>query len=164
MDGRRTITALFAVGAATMAWGKPNKPTATKTPAALHLKAVDVPHRLLLVDVAGLQKAPPSNYFTMTDERGRHYIAQSIHCDPPSAAGTRACELEIPAGYERHPLKTLELHLRGLHGRVVAASGDEIKTAWAATSEPAHGSNGITGAAALDAEPTPPAAPPDMAR
>ena len=73
----------------------------------------------------------------MTDDRQRHYIAQSIHCDPPFPSGTRACELEIPVGYERHPITSLELHLRGLHGKVIAVGADEIRAAWAAA-EQAH--------------------------
>jgi hypothetical protein len=161
MDGRTTIAALFAVGAATMAWGKPSKPPAAKTPTALHLRAVDLPRHLLLVEVEGLAKAPPSNFFTMTDERNRHYVAQSIHCDPPSDGGTRACELEIPAGYERHPLKALELHLRGLHGRVVAVTADEISSAWAAVDQ-AHAAPAVSAVPALEG--AAPAAPPDMAR
>jgi hypothetical protein len=107
-----------------------------------------------LVEVTGLAKAPPSNYFTMTDERDRHYVAQSIHCDAATEAGMRACELEIPSGYERHPLKALELHLRGLHGRVIAASADEIAAAWAA---PAAAEGDATGDGAGEAAP-----PPDM--
>ncbi len=155
MDGRTTLAALLAVGAATMAWGKPTTKSATaKAPTTLHLRAFDRSRRLLLVEVTGLAKAPPSNYFTMTDERDRHYVAQSIHCDAPAATGTRACELEIPSGYERHPLKALELHLRGLHGRVIAASADEIKAAWAAPE----------GAAAAAGDGAPAASPPDMAR
>ena len=154
MDGRTTLAALLAVGAATMAWGKPTTKSATaKAPTTLHLRAFDRSRRLLLVEVTGLAKAPPSNYFTMTDERDRHYVAQSIHCDAPAETGVRACELEIPSGYERHPLKALELHLRGLHGRVVAASADEIKAAWAAPDA----------AAASDSADTAAPAPPDMA-
>ena len=77
-----------------------------------------------------MTKAPPSNYFTMTDDRGHHYIAQTIHCDPPFPSGTRACELEIPAGYERHPLQALELHKGGLHGRPIVVEPKEVKAAW----------------------------------
>jgi hypothetical protein len=106
-------------------------------PPALHLRAIDLAHRLALVEVAGVTKSPPANYFTMTDDRQRHYIAQSIHCDPPFPSGARACELEIPLGYERHPLTSLELHLRGLHGKAVAVPTDEIRSAWAAA-EQAH--------------------------
>ena len=86
----------------------------------LHLRGIDLVHRLIMIEVDGMPKAPPSNYFTMTDDRGHHYIAQTIHCDPPFPSGTRSCELEIPAGYERHPLQALELHMGGLHGRPIA--------------------------------------------
>jgi hypothetical protein len=122
-----------------VAWARP-KPKAdprTKTPPSVHLRAIDLTHRLALVEVAGVSKAPSANYFTMTDDRQRHYIAQSIHCDPPFPSGARACELEIPLGYERHPLTSLELHLRGLHGKVAAVSSDEIHAAWVAA-EQAH--------------------------
>ena len=94
-------------------------------------------HRLILVEVDGLTKAPPSNYFTMTDDRGHHYIAQTIHCDPPFPSGTFACELEIPAGYERHPLQGLELHKGGLHGKPIVVDPAEVKAAWLAA-EQAH--------------------------
>jgi hypothetical protein len=136
MDRRAAVIAVCAALAAA-AWAKPKKDAAPKTPPALHLRSVDLAHRLILVEADGLAKPPLSNYFTMTDDRGHHYIAQSIHCDPPFPSGTRACELEIPIGYERHPLTALELHLRGLHGRVISVGADEIKTAWAAA-EQAH--------------------------
>ena len=111
--------------------------------------AIDLVHRLILIEVDGLTKAPPSNYFTMTDDRGHHYIAQTIHCDPPFPSGTRACELEIPGGYERHPLAALELHRGGLHGKPLLVDGKEVKAAWVAA-EQAHApptSESATGAA-----------------
>lgn len=106
-----------------------------KQPMAIHLRAIDLTHRLILVEVDGSAKPPPANYFTMTDERGRHYIAQTIHCDAPFPSGTRACELEIPVGYERHPLVKLELHVSGLHSDTVAVAPDEVRAAWAAAEE-----------------------------
>src|SRR3954464_8608020 len=73
----------------------------------------------------------------MTEGRAHHYSAQTIHCDPPFPSGTRACELEIPAGYERHPLAALELHRGGLHGKPIVVEPKEVKAAWLAA-EQAH--------------------------
>jgi hypothetical protein len=130
--------AIVAVGVAAAAWAKKKKEgEAPRQPLALHLRGVDLVHRLILVEVDGMSKPPPSNYFTMTDDRGHHYIAQTIHCDPPFPSGTRACELEIPAGYERHPLEGLELHKGGLHGKPIIVDPKEVKAAWAAA-EQAH--------------------------
>jgi hypothetical protein len=109
----------------------------SKQPLGIHLRGIDLVHRLILIEVDGFTKPPPSNYFTMTDDRGHHYIAQTIHCDPPFPSGTRACELEIPAGYERHPLQGLELHKGGLHGRPIEVEATEVKAAWLAA-EQAH--------------------------
>ena len=128
--------ALAAVAAAAFAKKKEGA-SSTKQPLALHLRGIDLVHRLILIEVDGFAKAPPSNYFTMTDDRGHHYIAQTIHCDPPFPSGTRACELEIPAGYERHPLQQLELHKGGLHGRPILVEPKEVKAAWVAA-EAAH--------------------------
>ena len=99
----------------------------------MHLRGIDLVHRLILIEVDGMPKAPPSNYFTMTDDRGHHYIAQTIHCDPPFPSGTRACELEIPAGYERHPLQGA----RAAQGRACTGGRSwsmpkEVKAAWVA--------------------------------
>jgi hypothetical protein len=162
---RRTALALAlaSVAAAATAASAKKKAAPSKQPLGLHLRAVDLGHRLILIEVDGFAKPPPSNYFTMTDDRGRHYIAQTIHCDPPFPSGTRACELEIPAGYERHPLTALELHVRGLHGKTVAVSPAEVKAAWAAaeqahappTGEPAPARDGgvlDSGAPRTDAE------------
>ena len=134
MVRRAALIAVVAVAAIASAKGKA---PSTKQPLALHLRGIDLVHRLILVEVDGLTKAPPSNYFTMTDERGHHYIAQTIHCDPPFPSGTRACELEIPAGYERHPLQQVELHKGGLHGRPIIVEPKEVKAAWLAA-EQAH--------------------------
>jgi hypothetical protein len=138
MDRRAALALAFAATAATaVAWAKPRprKSAASKTPTALHVRGVDLAHRLVLIEAVGLSKPPQSNFFTLTDDRGRHYIAQSIHCDPPFPSGARPCELEIPFGYERHPLTAVELHLRGLHGRSVVAAPDEVRAAWAAAAE-----------------------------
>lgn len=136
---RRTALTLALVAVAAVAWAKKKKhaeeEAPSKQPLAVHLRAIDLQHRLILVEVDGFTKPPPANYFTMTDERDRHYIAQTIHCDPPFPSGTRACELEIPLGYERHPLKTLELHKGGLHGKVIAVAPDEVRAAWQAAQE-----------------------------
>ena len=132
------VAAVAAVGAGAFAKKKAGAPSATtKQPLAMHLRGIDLVHRLILIEVDGMAKAPPSNYFTMTDDRGHHYIAQTIHCDPPFPSGTRACELEIPAGYERHPLQQLELHKGGLHGRPILVEPKEVKAAWVAA-EAAH--------------------------
>ena len=137
MVGRAALiaAACFVAGAATAK--KKENGTASKQALAVHLRGIDLVHRLIMIEVDGMQKAPPSNYFTMTDDRGHHYIAQTIHCDPPFPSGTRSCELEIPAGYERHPLQSLELHKGGLHGRPIVVEPKEVKAAWLAA-EQAH--------------------------
>ncbi len=152
-------TALAAVTA--LAGAALAKATAPKQAMGMHLRSIDLGHRLILVEVDGFTKPPPANFFTMTDERGRHYIAQTIHCDAPFPSGTRACELEIPVGYERHPLVSLELHVRGLHSRVISVAPDEIKAAWAA-GEQAHAPPSAPdgGAAPPDAAAAPAAAVP----
>ena len=134
---RRTALVAVVVAIAGVAVAKTPTKTSTKQPLALHLRGIDLVHRLILIEVDGLTKNPPSNYFTMTDDRGHHYIAQTIHCDPPFPSGTRACELEIPAGYERHPLQQLELHKGGLHGKPILVEPKEVKAAWLAA-EQAH--------------------------
>jgi hypothetical protein len=132
---RAALIAVLAVAA--VAAAKKKDAATTKQPLALHLRGVDLQHRLILIEVDGLSKPPPANYFTMTDDRGHHYIAQTIHCDPPFPSGTRSCELEIPAGYERHPLTAVELHKGGLHGKPIVVDPKEVKAAWAAA-EQAH--------------------------
>jgi hypothetical protein len=134
------LTVMVGAGAGAEAKPKAKKAAAaSKAATALHVRAVDLGHRLVLVEVEGMAKAPPANFFTLTDDRAHHYIAQSIHCDPPFASGTRACELEIPFGYERHPLTGVELHRGGLHGKSLVAATEEVKAAWAAA-EQAHAS------------------------
>jgi hypothetical protein len=138
MVRRAALVALASVLAlASAAALAKKKDAAPKQPLGIHLRGIDLVHRLILIEVDGLAKAPPSNYFTMTDDRGHHYIAQTIHCDPPFPSGTRACELEIPGGYERHPLAALELHRGGLHGKALLVDGKEVKAAWVAA-EQAH--------------------------
>lgn len=137
---RGAALAVALVTVATVAMARPKKKKREpepepKQPRALHLRAIDLSHRLILVEVDGFAKPPPANYFTMTDERGRHYIAQTIHCDPPFPSGTQACELEIPVGYERHPLVKLELHQHDLHGPTLVVAADEVRAAWAAAEE-----------------------------
>jgi hypothetical protein len=135
---RAALIAVAVVAAAAGAFAKKkDAASSTRQPLAIHLRGIDLVHRLILIEVDGMSKAPPSNYFTMTDDRGHHYIAQTIHCDPPFPSGTRACELEIPAGYERHPLQALELHKGGLHGRPILVEPKEVKAAWVAA-EAAH--------------------------
>src|SRR5438874_211533 len=95
------IVAVAAVAAAALA--KP-KDAAPKQAHGLRLRSIDIVHRLVMIEVDGFTKPPPSNYFTMTDDRGRHYVAQTIHCDAPAESGSRNCEIEIPDGYERHPM------------------------------------------------------------
>lgn len=161
---RRAALVAAAIAVAAVAVAKKRDAAPAKQPLALHLRGIDLIHRLILVEVDGLSKAPPSNYFTMTDDRGHHYIAQTIHCDPPFPSGTRACELEIPAGYERHRLRGLELHKGGLHGRPIVVEPKEVEAAWLAaeqahappTSEsplPSAGDGGVldSGAAGTDA-------------
>jgi hypothetical protein len=110
---------------------KDDKPSAAHT---LHVRAIDLGRRSVLVEISGFHAAPLGNLFTFTDERGRHFIALDAHCDEPFPSGTRACELEIPAGYERHRIVSLVVHLGGLHARTVNASEAEIASAWAAAS------------------------------
>jgi hypothetical protein len=99
------------------------------TPVSLHLRSIDLIRRVALVEVAGLDRPPLGNLFTFTDGRDRHFVAMSVRCEElPS--GSRQCELDLPAGYERHRLVSLTLHVRGLHSNTVAVEGDEIETAW----------------------------------
>ncbi|MFI5289246.1 MAG: hypothetical protein ACHQ17_06340 [Polyangia bacterium] len=100
--------------------------------ASLHVRSIDLQRRRVLVEVTGLNKAPPPNFFTFTDERDRHYIAANTFCDPPFASGAQVCELEIPDGYQRHKLVSLLLHLTALHGPSLSADAPEIADAWAA--------------------------------
>ena len=107
------------------------EPSVKGTP-TLHVRAIDLDKRRVLVEVGGLSRAPLGNFFTFTDERGRHFVAANIVCQEPFPSGTRACELEVPPGYEKHRLVSLLLHLHGLHGRPVAAEEAEVISAWEA--------------------------------
>lgn len=100
--------------------------------ASLHVRSIDLARRRVLVEVTGLNKAPPPNFFTFTDERDRHYIAANSFCDPPFPSGAQVCELEIPDGYQRHKLVSLILHLSALHGPSLDVLAPEIADAWAA--------------------------------
>lgn len=100
--------------------------------ASLHVRSIDLLRRRVLIEVSGLNKTPPSNFFTFTDDRDHHYIAINSFCDPPFASGTQVCELEIPAGYERHKMVSLILHLGALHGSPLEVQAPEVADAWAA--------------------------------
>jgi hypothetical protein len=102
-----------------------------KKPVALHLRALDAAKRRATVELSGVSRSPAPNLFTFTDERGRHFVAVAARCEERDE-GARVCELEIPPGYEKHPLKALALHLHGLHGRTVEVPADEIAAAAAA--------------------------------
>jgi hypothetical protein len=121
---------------ATAAWAKPpatKKPSTAKHAApGLHLRSIDLVKRYAMVELSGVSRAPAPNLFIFTDDRERHYVAMNASCDPPFPSGARVCELEIPAGYERHKLVSLELHLGGLHSRTIAAPESEVAAAWAA--------------------------------
>lgn len=106
-----------------------SKKVAKATPIALHLRSIDLLRRLALVEVAGLARPPAGNLFTFVDERDRHFVAMGVRCeDLPS--GSRQCELDLPAGYERHRLVSLTLHLHGLHSGTVAVDAEEVEDAW----------------------------------
>jgi hypothetical protein len=96
----------------------------------LQLGSLDLAHRLVRVEVDGLSKPPPANFFTFTDERGRHFVPMTIHCDEPSTSDSRRCTLEMPVGYQRYKLTSLVLHLHGLHGRTVEVEPAELAAAW----------------------------------
>lgn len=128
MDRHAALIFLAVVGVA--AAKKP--PSTTKKAPALHVRSIDLARRFVLIELAGVSKPPAPNLYRFTDERGRHFVAMSASCDPPFPSGIRACELEIPEGYERHKLVEVELHLGGLHSRMIAASAAEVANAWAA--------------------------------
>jgi hypothetical protein len=103
-------------------------PSSKKKPAAIHLRALDAAKRRATVELSGVSHSPAPNLFTFTDERGRHFVAVAARCEERDE-GARTCELEIPPGYEKHPLKSLELHLHGLHGLTVEVPAGEIAAA-----------------------------------
>lgn|GEM_PF-3439942 len=124
------IWALMLLG--TVAVAAQKKPDPPK--AALHVRSIDRARRVVTVEVVGgPQKAPAANLFTFTDERSRHFVAVSAQCAEPFAPATRSCALEIPLGYERHRLVSLQLHLGSLKGRLLEAPAAEISAAWDAS-------------------------------
>lgn len=96
----------------------------------LKLRSIDLSTRQVLVEVGGLSKAPLANFFTFTDERERHFVAVNVRCEEPFPSGIRACEIEIPPGYEKHKLAGLILHVHGLHGKPVEVDPAEVADAW----------------------------------
>jgi hypothetical protein len=124
MDRRGTIV-LLALVASTVSAEKPHKSTPT-----LHVRAFDLPKRAVLIEISGVAKTPPPNYFTFTDERGRKFVAANIHCEEPFPSGTRACDLEMPPGYQKHRPVSLLAHLRGLHDKPIVAEEAELASAW----------------------------------
>jgi hypothetical protein len=134
MDRHATVIALaLVVGAA--AWAKP--PSATKKAPSrhaapgLHVRSIDLVKRYVMVELNGVSRPPSPNLFIFTDDRERHYVAMNASCDAPFPSGARVCELEIPSGYQRHKLISVELHLGGLHSRTIAAPESEVAAAWA---------------------------------
>jgi hypothetical protein len=126
MDRRAALIFLFLASAVA------KEPAKKKPGHAIHLRSLDLARRYALIELSGVSKPPAPNLFTFTDERKRHYVAMGISCDPPFPSGTRACELAIPEGYERHKLVSLELHLGGLHSRTIEVPAGEIASAWEA--------------------------------
>ncbi len=100
--------------------------------ATLRVRSIDLPKRSVVVEVTGFPKAPAGNLFTFVDDRGRRFIAVSAKCDDPFPSGTRVCDLETPAGYERHPWVGLALHLHGLASGSVQAPRAEVERAYEA--------------------------------
>jgi hypothetical protein len=133
---RLALLASLLLLLASVAWAKPPAPAPKKkAPPSLHVRSIDLPRRYVLIELSGVKRTPAPNLFTFTDERNRHFVALNSACDPPFPSGTRACELQIPDGYQRHRLARLELHLGGLHSRTIAAPVGEISAAWAAATE-----------------------------
>jgi hypothetical protein len=127
----RRSTLIFAALALCLAPALAKRKSSSSSKRMLRLVSFDLAARQINVEIQGRGKPPPSNYFSITDDRGRHFVAQGIHCEPPAKA-VRACALEIPSGYERHPIVAIELHLRGLHGRTIGIRGEEVSAAYAA--------------------------------
>jgi hypothetical protein len=134
MDRRATVVAavvaVVVVALSVAAWAKHSSSSSGKL--AMALVSIDRAQRLVHVELRGFNKAPPGNFFSMTDDRGRHYIAQTVRC-APAGAPLLSCALEIPDGYERHPLVSLELHVRGLHSRTIAVPAEVVSEAWLAS-------------------------------
>jgi hypothetical protein len=154
MDRRATLIGAFVVvvGALSVgAWAKPKTQKPASDKPAMTLTAIDRGERQIHVALRGFKKAPPGNLFAMTDDRGRHYIAQAVRCKPPEDKPLDKaldCALEIPDGYERHPLVSLELHLRGLHSRTIAVPKDVVERVWQASVDAADAVDGGTSDAA----------------
>jgi hypothetical protein len=127
------VAALAAVTAAgALAVAKTKSSGEKKGPPVLHVRAIDLQKRIVLVEVSGVERVPPANYFTFTDERGRKFVANDCRCDAPFPSGARACELELPAGYERRRITSVLFHRGGLHGKPIVADEAEVASAWAA--------------------------------
>jgi hypothetical protein len=126
MDRRASIVAALLLAPLLVSAKSADKPV--KKSVAIHLRSIDAGKRRAMVELHNVSRPPAPNLFTFTDARDRHFVAVTVHCEE-AAESVRVCELEIPAGYEKHPLKTLELHLHGLHGRTVAVPDAEIAAA-----------------------------------
>ena len=153
MDRRTALIAGLVVAALSLAslgvaWGKKKSSSSL----AMELVSIDRAQRLIHVELHGFKRAPAGNLFSMTDDRGRHYIAQTVRCVAGDTA-TLPCALEIPDGYERHPLVSLELHVRGLHSRTIAVPADVVSAAWQAENA-ARSDGGMA-----DLAPSPPRTP-----
>jgi len=111
---------------------RPAPAPADKQPPTLHVRSLDLAQRTVLIEISGLSAAPAANLFTFTDERGRKFVATDCRCQPPFPSGTRACDLEIPDGYQKHRLVSLLLHKGGLHGKEIPADDYEVASVWAA--------------------------------
>jgi hypothetical protein len=135
VDRRKTLALTLAFAfACTFAFAKKpkkieNEPKISGS-VTLKLRSIDLSRRQVLVEVGGLSKPPLANFFTFTDERERHFVSVNVRCDEPFPSGIRACELEIPPGYEKHKLTALVLHVHGLHGKPIAVDPGEVADAW----------------------------------
>jgi hypothetical protein len=109
------------------------RPSAPSAARALHVRAVDLGKRTITVELIGFAKPPAANLFSLTDERDRHVVAQTIACEEP-VDGVRSCALEIPAGYERHRIVDVLVRVGGLKGRPLHAPASEVQAAWEAAS------------------------------
>ncbi len=133
----RIVSIVLVCMAASGAFAAAPKKSKTKTTAAkssgavkLAIKELDLQKEQLIVTLANVSRPPAPNLYRLTDERDRHYIAIDSACEEPDSAGARICRLTLPAGYGRHRLKTVELHIGGLHGRLVSVDPKEVAAAW----------------------------------
>ena len=122
------LAAIALIAVAAVAAAKTPAPK-KKSERVLKLRALDLKRRVAVVELTGFQRPPAANLFTFTDERGRRFVPTGARCQEP-ADGARICDLELPEGYERHPIATVGLHVGGLHSREIFASKDEIRAAW----------------------------------